>query len=47
MTPFHTRRPKLHPERGPSVFFTNAEVDQAGQFGGTPKMQGLHDFIGD
>ncbi|MBP0456952.1 hypothetical protein [Streptomyces montanisoli] len=29
----------------PSVFFTNAKVDQAGQFGGTLKMQGLHNFI--
>jgi hypothetical protein len=30
----------------PSVFFTNAEVDQAGQFGGTLSMKGLHSFIG-
>ncbi|WP_030900007.1 hypothetical protein [Streptomyces sp. NRRL F-5126] len=29
----------------PSVFFTNVSLDQAGQFGGTLKMQGLHNFI--
>jgi hypothetical protein len=28
------------------VFFTNATVDQAGQFGGTLSMKGLHSFIG-
>ncbi|MCA1217994.1 hypothetical protein [Streptomyces sp. 8L] len=28
------------------VFFTNAKVDQAGQFGGTLSMKGLHNTIG-
>ncbi|GAA3720333.1 hypothetical protein [Streptomyces tremellae] len=30
----------------PSVFFTNAKVDQAGQFGGTLSTKGLHNTIG-
>ncbi|MEW2545014.1 hypothetical protein AB0910_04405 [Streptomyces sp. NPDC047002] len=30
----------------PSVFFTDAKVDQAGQFGGTLSTKGLHNTIG-